>query len=255
MDKKLFIDLVISQVNTVRINAELTDPTSTDVFTALDSVMKTLETLKSGPTTAFFVDRGDRNNVNLDYAPYDYEDDDEPRERKIPEGMTEESFETFIKDYFDEYEAEDIIAEGTVEVSGYLPNEKGEYVEVGNFADSAEKAEEILAQIEEDRGEPVTTDNLITVKYSRLDGSELTEEETQTIIDHPISDSLKKLGTVYLLAVNPTDDPASKEAVFVVDDEQQSILKMLALNIVSYRGVHVFPGLGRIQAVGSVNFA
>jgi hypothetical protein len=189
--------------------------------------------------------------------------------REIPDGFTEDTFNDFLTEQvpvvFPEKGLDNVTA--TVgDVVGVIPDGKGNYVEVGNADESIQKVRDIIAKNEfyedeyddeyedeyEDENQEV--ENTISIVYSRLDDNELTIDNVHTIINHPISDALKRLGSIQLMEINHLDEDYEKEAVFAVLEEGPLPLKALALGITSYRGVSIFPGLGQVQAIGSVNF-
>jgi hypothetical protein len=258
MNEKLYTDLITSQVRTLRISAELHLPAGHPTLTVLDEALSKLEGQVVNTARPLFNDAianpafGEiiANNPNL----ADLFNEVEIVELNVPDGFTEESYKDFITEQLGEDLGEEILANGGVPVAGLVPNEEGELIEVGNFDEAADATDEAIRELEEATGEERFPENILTVRYTRLDGQELTEDQTKTIVEHPISETLKKMGDIYLGRVEETDSISSKDAVFIVEDENKNMLKQLAYRATAYRGVHVFAGLGRVQAVGEVNF-
>lgn len=177
----------------------------------------------------------------------------------IPAGFTEETFRAFLESnatvLTDDETTLDDVAPNITDVAGLVDvNGDGNLVEVGNFDASADAIAEQLDELELAGEEIPEASNLLTVTYTRVNEGELTEANVRSILDHPISQTLNKLGNIQLLSIEPTDVPSKKEAVFVVLEEGRLPLKALALQAVAYRGVHVFPGMGAVQAIANVNF-
>jgi hypothetical protein len=151
---------------------------------------------------------------------------------------------------------EDILDElvaGVRDVVGLVPDAEGNLTAVGSIDESAAFADELVAQHEEEVG-PIEVSDSIMITYTRLDENELTEAEVMSIITHPISVTLAHFGAVQLVEIQSGTADNVKVAVFGVVESGKVNLKTIALGAVAYRGVHPFPGIGSIQAVGSVNF-
>lgn len=175
----------------------------------------------------------------------------------IPNGFTEDSFKKFLGEQvpavFPDYQV-DTLASTVTDVVGVVADESGNYVEVGNAEESIRKTIDMINEYELEEEEELEAENTISIVYSRLDDNELTIDNVHTIINHPISEPLKQLGAIQLMEINHLTEDSHKEAVFAVLEEGPLPLKALALGITSYRGVSIFPGLGQVQAIGSVNF-
>jgi hypothetical protein len=268
MNEKLHTDLVASQIRTIRIETEINHPDNKPLIAILSSTLTELEKLQdrlaNGAADPFAAAPAVTHapveptnfreilDANPDLA--DIFGEAEVVPLVVPENMSEENYRNLIEDNFDEETAQRILENGGIPVAGLVPNENGELVEVGNFDESADEAEALVADFEEENGEERIPENLVTVRYSRLDGQELTEEDTKAIIEHPISENLKRIGDIYLRRIQDTEQASTKDAVFIVAEENKNMLKTLAYNVAVYKGIHVFPGLGRVQAVGNVNF-
>lgn len=182
----------------------------------------------------------------------------EVREPVLPDGFVfQENYDAFLEEQvnavFPDSTSEQLKQE-LVDVVGVVQNEDGQYVEVGNVEASAAQANENIAVFEEENGE-IFTDHRIVITYNRLNGEALTEVNVREIINHPTSASLDKFGNIQLLEIADTEKANEKKAVFVVLEEGTISLKTLALNIASYRGKAVFPGIGAVSAVADpINF-
>ena len=172
----------------------------------------------------------------------------------LPAGFTEEDFNEFLTENEITPPVVDEYTVNTPDVVGMVVDNEGNYTETGNVVESAAAAAAAVAEIEEEEGEEIITDNLITISYKRLDSEDLTVQNVHTILNHPISEPLKNLGTIQLISVDAGEDASEKKAVFAILEEGTLSLKTLAVGVTSYRGISVFPGLGRVQAVGTVNY-
>lgn len=148
---------------------------------------------------------------------------------------------------------DDIAVVGTIEVDG-------ETVEVGNWDENMEKIDAGLEELEnalaEEGEEPLAEpEKLMLIKYTRLNGETLTEDNVKAIFAHPHSVGLQRLGAELKLAnVASTDETNVKIAQIDISDSDRNAMTALALGAMAYAGVKVFPGLGRVEARGSVNF-
>lgn len=91
--------------------------------------------------------------------------------------------------------------------------------------------------------------NEFRISYTRKDEQPLTKMQAQEIVNSQASAALHMLGTVQSFRIVDGATPAEKVAVFRFADDGLD-LKTVARGFVSYRGVKVFPGLGRVLAVG-----
>lgn len=87
------------------------------------------------------------------------------------------------------------------------------------------------------------------VSYTRQDNAPLTRQQVQSILDSQASQSLHTLGTVQSFRIVDGESDAQKVAVFRFDTDGLD-LETIARGFVTYRGVKVFPGIGRVLAVG-----
>jgi hypothetical protein len=255
MDEKAYINFIINQMSALKDSAVTVLPAGHEALVALETCVETLKGEKPvAPVVQLFKEAEEATRLQVrDYADYDdldddYDDDDfvEP-ERVIPEGFTETEYDEFLAQ-----QQETGVGVGDV-VGTVVDDATGEVKEIGNPLESAMAAREVVAQIEEDQGE-VEVENTIIIKYTNLSGDALTEANVHTIIDHPVSQNLKHLGAIQLITIRGTDDESSKEAVFGILEEGLVSPKALALNVAAYRGISVFPGIGAVRAVGTVNF-
>jgi hypothetical protein len=180
------------------------------------------------------------------------------REPVLPAGFVQEDYDAFLEDQvnavFPDSTVEELKANIT-DVVGAVQNAEGQYVEVGSVQDAAAQAKELVEAYEEENGEELYTDHRIVINYKRLNGEALTETNVREILNHPMSAALDHLGNIQLLDIVDADTPNWKKAVFVVLEEGTISLKSLALNVAMYRGKHVFPGIGAVEASADpVNF-
>lgn len=153
-------------------------------------------------------------------------------------------------------EAED--DDNAPQITGVIEKD-GAYVEIGDFAAATDKLEETITAIEDEleqageEGFP-EPEHAMSVQYTRLDGNPLSDEDVETILNHPVSAPLHRLGQLKLDTILPGETVASRVARFEIENPRRSTLVGLALGAVAYRGIKVFPGLGRVEAQGSVNF-
>lgn len=239
MDEKTYIKFIVAQIEALRTSARDVLDEDHDVVIALDELLDTISS-----------------------------------RRVTPAGFTDESFDATLEEQVDQ-ELVNALDNGGENVLGVIQNvETGEYVEVGN-AEAINLANQAVENIEnradfDDYNDDNDvddyydeelvphgireTDNYITVTYTRLDEKELTDAQVNTIINHPISSALNKLGAIQLVTVKNTENVAKKEALFAIMEQGELSLKTLAYGIAAYRGITIFPGIGQVQAVGSVNF-
>lgn len=235
MDEKTFLELAVRQIASLRETAQQEFPAST----GLNYTLLTCE-----------------NNLNGILLGAANETNDDEVEPVIPEGFNEDNFRDFLNTNSAAFDTTgEELASSVTDVAGLVDvNNDGNLVEVGNFDESADAIAEQIDLLEAENGELPEVSNLVTVSYTALNEEELTEENVREILDHPISQTLNKLGNIQLLSIEPGEQASTKNAVFVVLEEGRLPLKALALNAVAYRGIHVFPGIGAVQAVGSTNF-
>jgi hypothetical protein len=248
MDENIYLKLIVDQIKSLQVSAAAGLPAGHPAFRILDACVKNLES----PTASAFLD---------DTA--EYGDFDAAPVPVIPKGFTEETLAAFltaqaaagIMDNEEDEEQEIVTAlYGQQDIVGIIVDENGTLTEVGDIDQSAANAQAAVDLFEEEEEETIEVENHFTINYSRVDGQELTKEDVQTIINSTVSDGLKHFGTIQLISINTLDDSSKKSAVFEVLEEGKLSLKTIALGVTAYRGVSVFPGLGRIKAVGSVNF-
>lgn len=243
MDEKTYIKFIVAQIEALRTSARDVLDEDHDVVIALDELLDTISS-----------------------------------RRVTPAGFTDESFDATLEEQVDQ-ELVNALDNGGENVVGIVQNvETGEYVEVGNaeainLANQAVEDLENRADFDDYNDDNADyndvddyydeelvphgvreTDNYITVTYTRLDENELTDDQVKNIIEHPISNALNKLGAIQLVTVKNTENVAKKEALFAIMEQGELSLKTLAYGIASYRGITIFPGIGQVQAVGSVNF-
>jgi len=222
MDEKIYTEFILAQLAALKASAETQFPADHKVLIALDEAITAIG-----------------------------------HNRIIPVGFTEDTYDEFLTEQIETVFADsnpDDVIDNITDVVGTVVGADGTLTEVGDVVASGAAADDMVAAYEEEMGE-VEVGNSINITYTRIDGNELTVNDVQTIIDHPASDALKHLGTIQLLTINETDDVSKKEAVFGVLETGAISLKALALGAAAYRGVSVFPGLGRVQAIGATNFA
>lgn len=248
MDEKVYTDLIMNQLTGLKFSAERHLPATHPVNVALEKAISDILT---------------NNTAAAPVAPVlakPADEDEEAPERVIPAGFAdEEEYDEFldeqIAEAFADVDEENLggIRDAITDVVGVLPNANGDMVEIGNVQQSAAAADELVAQFEEENGE-VEVENSIYITYKRLDDRELTDDHVRTIINHPISASLQHLGNLQFMEIRGGETPSEKLAVFGIVEEGTISLKTLALGATAYRGVHVFPGIGRVSAAGAVNF-
>lgn len=204
------------------------------------------------PTVAILRRAADQLSGNVNNAfPFErlFGDEEADYQPIIPAGFTEESYAAFR-------ESQETVLLGVIpdDVVGTIIKDNGEVIEVGDAETSFERANQAVLDYEDETEETLETDNLITVKYSRLNEENLSVEAVQGIIDAPQSESLRSFGTLQLVQIRETEKAHEKEAVFAVLEDGAIDLRTLALGVAAYKGVLPFPGLGPVKAVGSVNF-
>jgi len=221
----------------------------------LSLIASQIGTLKASAAQALGEDHAAVRALNNCYESLTLDALDIPA-RVTPNGFTPEAFEDFLTEQAPVLENEG--TDAVVDVVGTLVDENGTITEIGDAEASFAQARDIVAAHEEDAAEygedDIEVENSINVTYTRLDGQALTLENVQTIINHPVSAALKHFGAIQLVDVKATDNASEKQAVFAVLEEGAMPLKALALQVAAYRGITPIAGLGRIQAVGTVNF-
>ncbi len=235
MDEKILTEFILTQLAALLNSAEAGLPTGHKVIKALEEAMASI----------------------LD-DDFDEIDEIETPEAIIPQGFDAETYDAFLEEQVEVVfpeRAVDSVRGSITDVVGTVITEDGTVTEVGDVIASAAAVDQIIADLEEEQGEELETPNIIKIKYTRLDDKELTVDDVNSIINHPVSSALKHLGSIQLLEINNTDSMSEKDAIFGILEEGTISLKILALGAASYRGVSVFPGIGRVQAVGSTNFA
>jgi len=257
MDENTYLKLIVDQIKSLRISAAAGLPAEHRALGILDACIKNLESPAStlGTPVPLY-------NDDADYAEF-YE----APAAVIPDGFTEVTLAAFLaeqgadgvlNDGDDEDEYGEPYAPATLygkqDIVGTIIDPDGTITEVGNIDQSAANVNEAVAAFEAEEEEEIEVENAITISYSRLDGQELTEDNVTDIINHPISDALKHFGTIQLISINDSEEASTKKAVFSVLEDGKLSLKTVALGVTAYRGVSVFPGLGKVKAVGSVNF-
>jgi hypothetical protein len=188
-----------------------------------------------------------------DYA----DEDDEP---VIPEGFaTRAEYDNFLLSQAeavadDPNRTVDEYAEGVMGVVGVddAGNALGDADDLVTRANAFAAQLEAEAQADEDDfdGDDEQADvTEFRVRYVRQDGQPLTEAQVHAILDSQASQPLRLMGTMQGVRVENGDGPAQKVAVFQFGDDGLN-LEAVARGFVAYRGVKVFPGIGRVLAVG-----
>lgn len=177
----------------------------------------------------------------------------------LPDGFkNDDEFEDFIHQQTDAFQgelSENEILTNVDDVVGIIQDANGNDVEIGDVVTSTERANQILAEMEEMDGVPLDASNIMRITYERQDGQELTTNHVDMILKHPASRSLSQLGKIDLLIIEDTDNSARKTAVFSLDNDGPITNKMLATQIVAYRGILPFPAIGQVSCMSSVAFA
>jgi hypothetical protein len=258
MDENTLLKFIVDQVKSLRTAAADALPVTHPALITLSNAITELEGgTPAAPRIGFQAEPANHRAYVANYDGHDEdEDEDEAWEveeyvRQIPEGMTEEQYDAFLAEQ----------AEGGVSanatVVGNVPDGNGGYIAAGNAAESFAQANAAAdAEIEEAayEGEDLVVGNSITVEYTRLNEEELTERDVHFIVNDPISDALRHLGSIQLVQVRNTEQAHVKKAVFEVLEEGELRLNTLATGVAAYRGVVPFPRLGRIKAVATVDF-
>lgn len=123
-------------------------------------------------------------------------------------------------------------------------------------ADGRHQINNVLDVYEEVAGERPQAE-VLRITYRREDNQELSQDQTNTIIDHPISQmGLQRLGNMMLVGIDPGMDPASKVAVFGAVGDGEIDPAVLGLGAAAYRGRFNFgPGIGMVSANAEVQLA
>lgn len=235
MDETTYIkDMITAQVTALLATAKNALPANHTVVTALDTCLQSLTSPQPAVTPAAPLNRHVERDVD-DYYDDDYYDDDYDD-----------------RGYVEEIITPDNVGEREDNVIGVVPTGEGTYVAVGDVDDAARELEAMIVDHIAETGEEIETDNTFTVTYTRLNGEELSTADVHRIIEHPVSAPLKNLGKVELYRVHDGEGANEKVAVFLVTEKGNFSLEGFAVNIMGYKGIQVFPGLGQVKAVGNV---
>jgi hypothetical protein len=257
MDENTLLKFIVDQVKSLRAAAADALPANHSALTTLSNAITELEGgTPAAPRIGFQAEPANHRVYVANHDGYNDEDEeaeweDEEYVRQIPEGMTEEQYDAFLA----EQDEGGVAANATV--VGNVPDGQGGYIVAGNATEAFAQANAAAdAEIEEaaDEGEDLIVGNSITVEYTRLNEEELTERDVHFIVNDPISDALRHLGSIQLVQVRNTEQAHVKKAVFEVLEEGELRLNTLATGVAAYRGVVPFPRLGRIKAVATVDF-
>lgn len=174
-------------------------------------------------------------------------------------GLTPDEF-VQVMDEVPEDLAEVILAneDGDIGITGVIEKD-GVTVEVGDWEGNVARMEELLAEEDQNRAEegeaPLPEpEHAILVTYTRLDGNTLSDDDVQAILDSNASAPLFKIGNLHLNRILDGQNIDTRVAEFEIENPTRSVLQGLALGAIAYRGIKVFPGIGRVEARGSVNF-
>lgn len=254
MDENTLLKFIVDQVKSLRTAAADVLPVTHPALTTLSNAIVELEGgAPAAPRIGFQAEPAAHHAYAANYNGYEDDDefDEEEYVRQIPEGMTEEQYDAFLA----EQNEGGVAADATV--VGNIPDGNGGYIQAGNAAESFARANNVAdAEIEyaAEDGEELVVGNSITVEYTRLNEEELTESDVHIIVNDPISDALRHLGSIQLVQVRNTEQAHVKKAVFEVLEEGELRLATLATGVAAYRGVVPFPRLGRVKAVATVDF-
>lgn len=235
MDETTYIEnMITGQVTALLATAKGSLPANHAVVTALNTCLQSISTAQPAAPVAAVV--AAERFINRDVE--DYYDDD---------------------DYYNDgggYVEPVITAENVQDrednVIGVIPTGDGGYAPVGDAADAARELEAMIVDHIAETGEEIETDGTFTVTYTRMNGEELSEADVHRIIEHPVSAPLKNLGDIQLHRVREGEGINEKVAVFLVNEQGAFSLEGFAVNIMGYKGIQVFPGLGQVKAVGNV---
>jgi hypothetical protein len=229
MDENTYIKFITDQVKALQASASTALPAGHPAVATLAACAAQLE--------------------NPNFVP-----DFQEREPVLPNGFTQEAYDAFLQEQavvFPEQGADGLKA-NILDVVGVV-YDGDTAVEVGDIEARAAEARAQVADLRED-GEDIEVENAFTVTYTRHDGKELTVEDAYKIVNDRQSATLRHLGKIQLIDVKPGDADNKKNVVFAVLETGDIPLEALALNITAYRGTVIIPGLGRVEAAGTVNF-
>jgi hypothetical protein len=177
----------------------------------------------------------------------------------VPAGFSDiDSYNTFLGEQLDAFADPnndgtmimENLATATDVVGNLVDEDTGQITLVGNMRTNIQRFEEMIEMDEpEDLPEAATS---LTLTYERLGGGDLTQADVELILAHPISASLKHLGNYTVAEILSTADTNRKEAVLLLSGNGDLDVRALQMNVARYRGVHVFPKLGRVSAVARV---
>ena len=193
----------------------------------------------------------------------------EGAKRTIPRRFIDEAqYDNFVMDQMDTLtgnlddtpteEAAEIragIYDNITDVVGAVPNpETGELEEVGSLDESVAKVDEAITEMENELGDEIEVGDYFIVAYTLMNGDNITEDDVDRIIQHPISNALRHMGHLNFAGVRRTDSPSTLEAVWRVELDGPISRKHFAVGAVAYAGQHVVPGVGLVQARGRVSW-
>lgn len=234
MDETTYIEnMITGQVTALLATAKGALPANHAVVKALDTCLQSISAAQPAAPIAAVVAAERFINQDVD----DYYDDD---------------YYNDGGNYVDPVITAENVQDREDNVIGVIPTGDGGYATVGDAADAARELEAMIVDHIAETGEEIETDETFTVTYTRMNGEELSKADVHRIVEHPVSAPLKHLGDIQLQLVREGEGINEKVAVFYVAEQGDFSLEGFAVNIMGYKGIQVFPGLGQVKAVGNV---